>query len=98
MTDHDMSNEHDDHEPTQGDNPGAQGDIGAGQGDSGDPVAQDNAERNPDSGDVAAGETVLDEGKVTPDQNEVGGDDDAEHAADEREDPGAPPAQGEPAA
>jgi hypothetical protein len=37
-----------------------------------DPVADDIAERNPDSGDVTAGEAVLDEGKVSPDQDEVG--------------------------
>jgi hypothetical protein len=34
-----------------------------------DPVADDIESRNPDSGDIVAGEQVLDEGKVAPDQD-----------------------------
>lgn len=34
-----------------------------------DPVAHDIETRNPDSGDVVAGEQVLDEGHVAPDQD-----------------------------
>jgi hypothetical protein len=34
-----------------------------------DPVADDITSRNPDSDDVVAGEQVLDEGKVAPDQD-----------------------------
>lgn len=69
-----------------------------------DPVAADIAERNADSGDIAAGEQVLDEGKVSPDQDEVGDDADnmadatpaeRESAADERTDAGAAPIQPE---
>ncbi len=70
-----------------------------------DPVADDISERNADAGDIAAGEQVLDEGKVSPDQDEVGDDhadssadaesDEREHAADERTDAGAAPIQPE---
>lgn len=35
----------------------------------GDPVADDIESRNPDTGDVVAGEQVLDEGHVAPDQD-----------------------------
>lgn len=35
----------------------------------GDPVADDIESRNPDSGDIVAGEQVLDEGHVAPDQD-----------------------------
>ena len=88
--------------------------------------AQGDANANPeDSENVSAGEQVLDEGHVTPSQDdflddasngaevddEVDAEVDAEpsepsgtdggskgdaHAADERTDPGAPPAQGDP--
>lgn len=34
-----------------------------------DPVAHDIESRNPDSGDIVAGEQVLDEGHVAPDQD-----------------------------
>lgn len=34
-----------------------------------DPVAHDIERRNPDSGDIVAGEQVLDEGHVAPDQD-----------------------------
>ncbi|KQV24840.1 MULTISPECIES: hypothetical protein [unclassified Microcella] len=37
-----------------------------------DPVAHDIESRNPDSGDIVAGEQVLDEGHVAPDQDERG--------------------------
>lgn len=64
-----------------------------------DPVADDIDERNPESGDIVAGEQVLDEGKVSPNQDEVGDDEstseEREHAADERTDPGAAPIQPE---
>lgn len=73
-----------------------------------DPVAADIDERNPDAGDIVAGEQVLDEGKVSPNQDEVGDDserdaahddggatDDPEHAADERTDAAAAPIQPE---
>lgn len=77
-----------------------------------DPVARDIEERDADSGDVVAGEQVLDEGRVSPSQDDFteGNDtqsgahgvddddatsDDLEHAADERQDAGAPPAQPE---
>lgn len=68
---------------------------------SSDPVADDIDERNADSGDIVAGEQVLDEGKVSPNQDEVGDDhdestsDEREHAADERTDAGAAPIQPE---
>jgi hypothetical protein len=64
-----------------------------------DPVADDIAERNPDTGDVVAGEQVLDEGQVAPEPDELTNGETREdrlHAADERTDPGAPPAQEEP--
>jgi len=62
-----------------------------------------------DNDDVSAGEQVLDEGHVTPSQDDFleesdrekssrdagGGDPGDKHAADERTDPGAPPAQEE---
>ena len=35
----------------------------------GDPVADDIERRNPETGDVVAGEQVLDEGHVAPDQD-----------------------------
>ncbi|MBX9471053.1 hypothetical protein [Microcella sp.] len=71
-----------------------------------DPVADDIDERNPEAGDIVAGEQVLDEGKVSPNQDEVGDDHDEstsegstsherEHAADERTDAGAAPIQPE---
>lgn len=66
-----------------------------------DPVADDIDERNAASGDIVAGEQVLDEGKVSPNQDEVGdGHDEStseerEHAADERTDAGAAPIQPE---
>ncbi len=66
-----------------------------------DPVADDIDERNADTGDIVAGEQVLDEGKVSPHQDEVGDDhdestsDEREHAADERTDAGAAPIQPE---
>ena len=61
-----------------------------------DPVADDIAQRNPESGDIVAGEQVLDEGKVSPDQDEVGDEsDERERAADERTDAGAAPIQPE---
>ncbi len=75
-----------------------------------DPVARDIDERDAESGDVVAGEQVLDEGRVSPHQDDFtdgsAGDthgvddddatsDDLEHAADERQDAGAPPAQPE---
>ena len=69
--------------------------------DARDPVAADIDERNPESGDIVAGEQVLDDGKVSPSQDEVGDHDDGstaherEHAADERTDPGAAPIQPE---
>lgn len=73
----------------------------------GDPVAADISERDPATADAVAGEQVLDEGRVAPDQDELREnarpDADAEespderaHAADERTDAGAPPAQEEP--
>lgn len=76
-----MSNDHDQqHDVTQGENPGAQGDFGAGQGNPGDdPVVSDP-------------EPII-EGDEQPRREEELGDDNAE-----RTDPGAPPAQGEPAA
>lgn len=37
--------------------------------DGDDPVAHDIENRNPDSGDIVAGEQVLDEGHVAPDQD-----------------------------
>lgn len=46
-----------------------------------DPVAADIESRNPDTGDVVAGEQVLDAGHVAPDQE---GDENAPH--DESED------------
>ena len=67
-------------------------------GDTHDPVAADIDERNPESGDIVAGEQVLDEGKVSPDQDEVGDgstSNEREHAADERTDAGAAPIQPE---
>lgn len=42
-----------------------------------DPVAHDIESRNPDSGDIVAGEQVLDEGHVAPDQDEPAPDQDA---------------------
>ncbi len=67
---------------------------------------------NPEDDDnVSAGEQVLDEGHVTPNQDDFldadhdddrsghdadGGSQGDAHAADERTDPGAPPAQGDP--
>lgn len=71
-----------------------------------DPVAHDIDERDPDSGDIVAGEQVLDEGQVSPHQDDFDHEthgvdddeatsDDLEHAADERQDAGAPPAQPE---
>jgi hypothetical protein len=39
-----------------------------------DPVARDIENRNPDSGDIVAGEQVLDEGKVAPDQDDLDND------------------------
>ncbi len=63
-----------------------------------DPVADDIAERNPESDDIVAGEQVLDEGKVSPNQDEVGDESTSEerkHAADERTDAGAAPIQPE---
>lgn len=68
----------------------------------------DSAENgNPEDNDnVSAGEQVLDEGHVTPSQDDFldengqhdadGGSKGDAHAADERTDPGAPPAQGDP--
>lgn len=49
----------------------------------GDPVADDIESRNPDSGDIVAGEQVLDEGHVAPDQDlgEEDADGDADDAA-----------------
>lgn len=35
-----------------------------------DPVADDIASRNPDSGDISAGEQVLDEGRVAPEPDD----------------------------
>lgn len=76
-----------------------------------DPVAADIEERNTDSGDIVAGEQVLDEGHVSPNQDDFADDGaSAEHgvndssatdvereqAADERTDEGAPPPQPEP--
>ncbi|GAA1702217.1 hypothetical protein GCM10009792_23100 [Microcella alkalica] len=46
--------------------------------DGDDPVAHDIESRNPDSGDIVAGEQVLDEGHIAPDQ-------DAERAEDEQQ-------------
>lgn len=69
---------------------------------SGDAVADDIAARNPDTDDVVAGEQVLDEGRVAPEPDsfiEEGAANETpaerRHAADERTDPGAPPAQPE---
>ncbi len=71
-----------------------------------DPVAEDIDQRSADSGDIVAGEQVLDEGRVSPNQDDVGADspgdvtgtddpnatsDDLEHAADPRTDAGAAP-------
>ncbi|UYN84035.1 MAG: hypothetical protein KIT89_02050 [Microcella sp.] len=81
-------------------------------GREGDPIARDIDEREADSGDIVAGEQVLDEGRVSPSQDDfTEGDgahsgahgvdddeatsDDLEHAADERQDAGAPPPQPE---
>ncbi len=64
-----------------------------------DPVADDIATRNADTDDVVAGEQVLDEGHVAPEPDELEQGEtrhDRLHAADERTDPGAPPAQEEP--
>jgi len=75
-----------------------------------DPVARDIADRSPATADVVAGEQVLDEGRIAPDQDEVGhragtpvsdqsgGESSSERAtaADERTDAGAPPRQEEP--
>ena len=74
--------------------------------DAHDPIADDIDERNPEAGDIVAGEQVLDEGKVSPNQDEVGDDHDEstseesssherKHAADERTDAGAAPIQPE---
>lgn len=76
-----------------------------------DPIARDIDEREADSGDIVAGEQVLDEGRVSPSQDDFaegegasgahGVDDDEatsddlKHAADERQDAGAPPPQPE---
>ena len=70
-----------------------------------DPVADDINRRNADSGDIVAGEQVLDEGKVSPSQDDFGDEnddsddsteaDDRKHAADERTDAGAAPIQPE---
>lgn len=66
-----------------------------------DPVADDIDERNADTADIVAGEQVLDDGKVSPNQDEVGDppsestSDEREHAADERTDAGAAPIQPE---
>ena len=66
-----------------------------------DPVADDIASRNPDTDDIVAGEQVLGDARVAPEPDDLTeGEtrDDRLHAAEERTDPGAPPAQGEPAA
>lgn len=67
-----------------------------------DPVADDIAARDPRTDDVVAGEQVLDEGRVAPEPDalsEQGAEsetpEERRHAADERTDPGAPPAQPE---
>ncbi len=73
----------------------------------GDPVAADISDRDPSTADVVAGEQVLDEGRVAPDPDELRenatldadadeSSDERAHAADERTDAGAPPAQEEP--
>jgi len=90
---------------TQGENPGAQGDFGAGQGDSGengtpqyDPTVDEDAlvegDEQPrrvtsdDDGDgTQRGAHGVDDDDATSD--------DLEHAADERQDAGAAPAQPE---
>lgn len=75
--------------------------------DGDDPVAHDIESRNPDSGDIVAGEQVLDEGHVAPDQDAGPGGgpiegvpegdpestEERRDGADERTDPAAPPAQ-----
>lgn len=72
-----------------------------------DPVAADITDRDPSTADVVAGEQVLDEGRVAPDPDELRENatpdadadespDERAHAADERTDAGAPPAQEEP--
>jgi hypothetical protein len=71
----------------------------------GDPVADDIESRNADTGDVVAGEQVLDEGHVAPDQDDFAADslpsgspegepdsaDERLTAAEPRTDEGAPP-------
>ena len=51
------------------------------QHDGHDPVAHDIESRNPDSGDIVAGEQVLDEGHVAPDQDSAPSDDAAGSSA-----------------
>lgn len=70
-----------------------------------DPVADDIDNRDAATGDTVAGEQVLDEGKVSPSQDDFGDEnddsddsteaDDRKHAADERTDAGAAPIQPE---
>ena len=66
-----------------------------------DPVADDIDNRDAATGDTVAGEQVLDEGKVSPNHDEIGDDHDEsasrgrEHAAAERTDAGAAPIQPE---